>query len=65
MPFATTWIDTEIILLSGVSQTDVTNMWNLIKNDTKEHIYKTETDAKILKQTYGNQRGNMGRGKIN
>ena len=39
---------------------EITNMWNLIKNDTKEHIYKTETDAKILKQTYGNQRGNTG-----
>ena len=26
----------------------MTNMWNLIKNDTKELIYKTDTDS-ILK----------------
>ena len=25
-------------------------MWNIIKNDTKEHSHKTETDSKILKQ---------------
>ena len=51
MPFATTWIDTEIILLSGVSQTDVTNMWNLIKNDTGELVNKTESESKISNQT--------------
>ena len=26
---------------------DITYMWNLIKNDTNELIYKTETDSQI------------------
>ena len=44
MPFAATWIDLEIIILSEVSQGekakyhyDITFMWNL-KNDTNELI---------------------------
>ena len=51
MPFAATWIDLEIIILSEVSQKkkrqipyDITYMWNL-KYDTDELIYKTETDS--------------------
>ena len=50
MPFAATWMDPEILILSEVSQTE-TNiiwypyMWNLIKNDTNELIYKTETGS--------------------
>ena len=48
MPFAATWMDLEIIILSGVSQRqipyDITYMWNL-KNDTNELFYKTETDS--------------------
>ena len=50
MPFAATWMDLEIIILSEVSQTerqissDITYTWNL-KNDTNELIYKTETDS--------------------
>ena len=28
---------------------EITNMWNLIKNDTKELIHKAERDSKILK----------------
>ena len=48
MPFAATWMDLEIIMLSEVNQTEkdiyrITYMWNL-KNDTNELIYKTETD---------------------
>ena len=35
MPFAATWMDPEMIILSEVSQTkvsyDITHMWNLIK----------------------------------
>ena len=27
----------------------ITSMWNLIKNNTKELIHKTETDSKISK----------------
>ena len=48
MPFAATWMDLEIIILSEVSQTDretpydITYMWTL-KYDTNELIYETET----------------------
>ena len=51
MPFAATWMDLEIIILSEVSQTEkdkyqyITYMWNLKKNDTDELIYKIETDT--------------------
>ena len=66
MPFAPTRMDLQIITVSEeVRQTSYTisQMWNLIlKNDTSEPIYKTETDLQILK-FYGYQRGNMGRGK--
>ena len=51
MPFAATWMDLEIIILSEVSQKEKDkhhmislNMWNL-KYDTNELIYKTETDS--------------------
>ena len=50
MPFAATWMDLEIIIVSEVSQTegqityDITYMRNL-KNDTNELIYNTETDS--------------------
>ena len=48
MPFAATWIDLEIIILSEVKSErqiphDITYIWNL-KYDTNELIYKTETD---------------------
>ena len=52
MPFAATWMDLEIIILSEVSQRqisyDITYMWNL-KYDTNELIYKTETDSQTEK----------------
>ena len=45
MPFAATWIDLEINMLSEVSQKelpyDSTYMWSL-KCDTDEPIYKTD-----------------------
>ena len=51
MPFAATWMDLEIIILSEVSQTEkgkyhmTSHMWNLIKNDTNKLIYKIEIDS--------------------
>ena len=51
MPFAATWMDLEIIILSEVKSErerqisyDITYMWNL-KYGTNEPIYKTETDS--------------------
>ena len=51
MPFAATWMNLEIIILSEVNQKkerqipyDITYMWNP-KQDTNEHIYETETDS--------------------
>ena len=49
MPFAATWMDLKIIILSEVSQTvkdkyGITYICNL-KNNTNELIYKTETDS--------------------
>ena len=47
MPFAATWMDLEMIILSKVSQKDkyyITHMWNL-KYDRDEFIYETETDS--------------------
>ena len=48
MPPAATWMDLEMTILSEVSQTQKTNIWNLKKKkkiDTNEFIDKTETDS--------------------
>ena len=51
MPFAATWLDLEIIILSEVSQTekDKHHMISLtcgtLKNDTNELIYQRERDS--------------------
>ena len=42
MPFAVTWMDLEVVILSEESQTereisyDILDMWNLKRNDTNE-----------------------------
>ena len=51
MPFAATWMDLEIIILSEESQTEkdkylmISLICGILKNDTNELIYKTETDS--------------------
>ena len=53
MSFAATYRDLEIFILSEINQTErqvsyeITNTWNLIKNDMK--TYKTNTESKISK----------------
>ena len=47
MPFAATWMELEIIILSKSERQilyDITYVWNL-KYDTNELIYETETDS--------------------
>ena len=48
MPFAATWMDLEIVILSELRERqipyDITYMWNL-KYGTNEPIYETETDS--------------------
>ena len=51
VPFAATWKDLEIIILSEVSQKKINIIWYHLhveseKNDTNELIYQTETDVK-------------------
>ena len=51
VPFAATWMDTEIIILSEVSPRKTNIIWYhlyveyFLKNDTNEFIYETETDS--------------------
>ena len=51
MPFEASWVELEIIILSEVSQTEkdkyrmVLLTCGIFKNDTNEHIYKTEKNS--------------------
>ena len=46
MPFAPTWMDLKIIILSEVRQRKTnTVLTRNLKNDTNELIYKTEADS--------------------
>ena len=52
MPFATTWMELEICILSELSQkkrqiqNDITYTWSL-KYSTNEHVCKIEIDSQI------------------
>ena len=59
MPFVTTWMDLEIIILSQ-RKTDIYRLYaNVKNNDRKELIYKTETDSH-RKQTMVTKRERCG-----
>ena len=50
IPFAATWMDLEIFILSEVSQVKTNVIWKHLyvesrKKDTNEFIYKTEIDS--------------------
>ena len=51
MPFAVTWMELEIFILSEVSQTEkykyhmISVICRILKNDKNELIYKTETGS--------------------
>ena len=61
MPFAATWMNLEIIILSEVRKRqisyDIAYMWNLKKNETNELTYKTKKHKTQQKQAYDYQRG--------
>ena len=63
-PFATTWMDLEIIILSKLSQKKTNIIYHLQveynKNDAKEFIYKTETYSKISRSNLGSPKGKLG-----
>ena len=69
MPFAATWMDLEIFILSELNQSktnsnDIAYTYNL-KYNTNELIYKTKTDHGPRKQICGYQTGQrMGRDKL-
>ena len=64
MPFETTWMDLEIIIVSKVRERhipyDIIYMWTL-KKDTNEIINKQTQTHRQRKQSYGYQRGKEGR----
>ena len=51
MPFAATWVDLESIILSKVNPAEenkyhrISLICGLLNNNTKEFVYKTETDS--------------------
>ena len=60
MPFASIWIDLEIVILSEVSQTEKENYLMIFlicvilkRNGTNELIYRTEIDYRLRERTYG------------
>ena len=71
MPFVATLMDLEIIILSEVSQTEkdkyhmISFIYGILKNNTNELIYKTETDSQRWKTNLWLPKGKGGEGWIN
>ena len=67
LPFAATWMDLEIIILSHSDRERqilyvIVYMWNpILKNYTNELIYKTETDSQISKTNLWLPKGKHGK----
>ena len=55
MPFAATWMDLKIVILSEVRQTEkdkyhmISLIRGILKNGTNELIYKTEIESQMQK----------------
>ena len=50
MPFAETWMDLQIVILSEDTERQIYNityMWNLNLKGTNEFIYKTEVESQM------------------
>ena len=66
MPFAATWMDPEMIILTEVSQTKTEKyMISYVEPKKRIHInlfIKQKQTYRLRKQTYGYQRGKVGRG---
>ena len=64
MPFAATWMDLEIVILSDVRQRqisyDIAYMWTLKKMIQINLFTKQKQTHRLRKQTYGYQRGKVG-----
>ena len=69
MPFAATWMQLEVLILSEVSQKekdkhhDITQMWNL-NYETNQQVYKTETDSQTWRTDLWLSRGRAGERRI-
>ena len=68
MPFATTWMDLEIIILSEVSQTEkdkyyiILLLCGILKMIQMNLSTKEKQTHRLRKQIYGYQRGKVGEG---
>ena len=70
LPFAATWMDLEIIIISEISQRKTNIKWYHLyveskKNDTNELIYKVVADSQTWKAHLWLPKGKGVRGGIN
>ena len=65
MPFATTWMNLELAILSEVSQAEedkymISLICGILKNHTNELVYKTQTDPQTSKSNLWLPKGKGG-----